>query len=286
MVASHLDRIVYLNGEFIRGSEAKLSIFDRGLLFSDAVYEGFGVLDSHIIDIDVHLGRLTRSMAELNLTPPMDSAGFTDVLTALAEKNQMTTGFIYLHITRGEADRDYVYSSLLKANVFAFVQPDESDAAKQAPKGVKMATHPDLRWKRRDIKTSNLLGQVMAKQAADNAGAYEALMIDDQGFVTEGGATSFFIVSSKCIIARPVTNEILHGVTRRAMLAVAERQALTIETRRFTLDEVFSADEAYLTGASSYIQPVIEVDGQSIGNGQPGPVTLSLRAEYLKRVGA
>ena len=147
-----------------------------------------------------------------------------------------------------------------------------------------MVSHEDLRWKRRDIKTSNLLGQVIAKQAASKAGAYEALMVDEEGFITEGGATSFFIVRNGSIIARPVTNEILHGVTRRAMLKVAEREGLEIITQKFTVTEAFDAEEAFITGASSYIEPVVEIDGKKIGDGKPGPVSLKLRAEYLSMI--
>ena len=282
MVASHLDRIVYLNGQFIQASKAKISIFDRGLLFADAVYEGFGVLDGQIIDVDVHLSRLSRSLSELEMNAPMQTSEFAEMLQQLVDKNEMSVGFLYLHITRGEADRDYIYTDNLQANVFAFLQPFENADELQHPKGVKMVSHPDLRWKRRDIKTSNLLGQVIAKQAANKAGAYEALMIDDQGLITEGGATSFFIVKDNVIIARPVTNEILHGVTRRAMLKVAEQQSLTIEVRRFALAEAILADEAFLTGASSYIEPVVQIDDSKIGDGAPGPITLKLRSEYLQ----
>ena len=285
MVASHLERVVYINGEYVYGKDAMLSIFDRGLLFSDAAYEGFGVLDSKITDIDVHLGRLQRSLKQLNIPMPMTESEFVDVLNQLVIKNNIDEGFLYLHVTRGESDRDYIYSANLTPNVFAFSQPFESEKDPQnPPKGVKMVTHPDLRWKRRDIKTSNLLGQVMAKQAADDAGGYEALMIDDQGFVTEGGATSFFIVTGGSIIARPVTNEILHGVTRRAMLKVAEEQSLSIETRKYTLDEAINADEAFITGASSYIEPVVQIDSHIIGSGSPGSVALNLRSNYLQMI--
>ena len=194
----------------------------------------------------------------------------------------MSEGFLYLHITRGEADRDYVYSHELKPNVFAFTQPHENPDGASKPRGASVASHPDLRWKRRDIKTSNLLGQVIAKQAAAKAGSYEALLVDDEGYVTEGGSTSFFIIKNGELIARPVTNEILHGVTRQAMLKVSEEEGLTIVARKYTLDEAYGADEAFLTGASSYIEPVTEIDGHQIGTGKPGKISLMLRAKYLE----
>ena len=285
MVAPHLDRIVYLNGEFIKAGEAKLSIFDRGLLFADAVYEGLGVLDGRIIDFEMHHGRLRRSLGELSIPEPLSAAEIRTLLQRLITDNALLEGFLYLHITRGEADRDYVYSKKLKPNVFAFAQPHDHPLADTKPRGLKLASHPDLRWKRRDIKTSNLLGQVIAKQAAKEAGAEEALLVEEDGFITEGGATSFFIVKNNEILVRPVTNDILRGITRQAMLKVAEEAKLKIVRRKFSLEDAYSADEAFLTGASSYIEPVVVIDGRQIGTGNPGAVTLKLRDEYLKSVG-
>lgn len=284
MVGSHLDRTVYLNGEFLKARDAKLSIFDRGLLFADAVYEGLGVLDGRIIDFEMHYGRLKRSLGEVSIPEPLSRDEILAVLRRLIDDNAISEGFLYFHVTRGEADRDYVYSDQLKPNVFAFIQPHAHPSASTRPAGLKLSTHSDLRWKRRDIKTSNLLGQVIAKQAASEAGAEEALMIDDGGFVTEGGATSFFIVKDGKILARPVSNDILHGITRQAMLKVAAEEQLAIVSRKFTLNEAIEAEEAFLTGASSYIEPVVMIDGRKIGAGEPGEITLKLRAKYLEFV--
>lgn len=286
MVAPHLDRIVYLNGDFMPARDAKLSIFDRGLLFADAVYEGFGFIDGRIIDFEMHLKRLNRSLGELAIPSPMNGPDIQAVLERLISDNGVSEGFLYFHITRGEADRDYVYASGLKPNVFAFMQPADPGNAEKKERGVKMISHPDLRWKRRDIKTSNLLGQVIAKQAAHDADGYEALMVDDEGFVTEGGATSFFIVTNGEIVARPVTNEILHGVTRQAMLKVAEAQGKAIVTRRFTFEEALAADEAFITGASTHIQPVVEIDGTKIGDGTVGPIVRELQTKYMELIKA
>ena len=281
-MASHLERIVYLNGAFVAGKDAQISIFDRGLLFADAVYEGLGVMNGHVVDFDMHMNRLERSLGELNIPAPLERMGILEILNTLIEKNEMQEGFVYFHITRGEADRDYVYSDALKPNVFAFMQACDATQSDVEAIGVKMTSHPDLRWKRRDIKTSNLLGQVIAKQAADDAGSYEALLVDDAGFVTEGASTSFFIVVGGVLVVRPVTNEILHGITRRAMLNVVAEKNLEMEERRFTLEEALKADEAFLTGASSAIEPVIEIDGNIIGSGKPGVITLALRQRYLE----
>ena len=277
-----MERTVYLNGAFVGESEAKLPIFDRGLLFSDAVYEGLGILDGQIIDFPRHMARLRRSLGELAMPEPMTQDEIFAVLMELVARNAVREGFMYLHITRGTADRDYLYTSDLVPNVFAFTQPQGHQGADDAPKPLSLHSTPDLRWARRDIKTSNLLGQVLAKTAADQAGADEALMIAPDGFITEGGATSFFIVKDRTIIARPVSNDILHGITRQSMLAVAEAEKLAIETRKITLEEAYGADEAFLTGASSYVDPVGTIDGKVIGSGEPGPVSLQLRREYIR----
>ncbi len=277
-----MTRTVYLNGAFVPEAEAKLPIFDRGLLFSDAVYEGLGILDGQIIDFPRHMARLRRSLGELAIPEPMTQDQIFTVLMELVERNGLGEGFMYLHMTRGTADRDYLYPEGLEPNVFAFTQPQSHQRADDAPKPVSLHSTPDLRWARRDIKTSNLLGQVLAKRAADEAGADEALMIAPDGFITEGGATSFFIVRDRTIVARPVSNDILHGITRQSMLAVAEAEGVAIETRRITLDEAYEADEAFITGASSYVDPVGQIDGRSIGTGEPGPLTLHIRQEYIR----
>ena len=283
-LVSHLDRIVYLNGSFLKGRDAKISIFDRGLLFADSVYEGLGVLQGRIIDRTMHLQRLKRSLAELQIPNPLSDEAYFAIFDNLIDRNNLDEGFVYLQITRGEADRDYVYSTDLKPNVLAFVQSGPEPGNPVV--GRAMQTHLDLRWKRRDIKTTNLLGQVIAKTAADAGGAYEALLIDDEGRITEGGATSFFIVRGGTLIARPVDNLILHGITRQTMLRVAEELGYDVAFRKITLAEALAADEAFITGASSYIEPVVQIDGQSIGDGKPGIYTMALRTRYLEVVRA
>ncbi len=283
-MASHLDRTVYLNGAYLAGRDATVSIFDRGLLFADAVYEGLGVLRGRVTDVDMHLGRLGASMAKLEMPNPHTDAEFKAIFARLIEANAVDEGFIYLHVTRGAAEREYVYTGHERPTVFAFTQSHGEPVAQAEPAGITMRSHPDLRWKRRDIKTSNLLGQVIAKTAADRAGAHEALMIDEAGYVTEGGATSFFIVVDQTIIARPVSQDILHGITRQTMLRVAEETGRAVARRKVTLAEALAADEAFITGSSTYVEPVTEIDGQKIGNGVPGPFTLALRRAYLEAI--
>ena len=276
-----MNRVVFLNGEFIPEREAKLSIFDRGLLFADAVYEGFGILDGQITDFAYHMDRLDSSLAKLNMPSPMQRDEMLTTLMRLIAENQQSEGFLYLHITRGEGDRNYLYDDSYTPNVFAFTQA-EKFAADAQPKPVSLASVPDIRWARRDIKTTNLLGQVMAKQAAHDAGAYEALMIDADGFVTEAGSSSFFFIKDRILYVRPVSNEILHGITRQTMLRVAAAHQLRIVETIYTLDQAKQADEAFITAASIYVMPVGRIDDAQIGDGQTGAITSTLRTAYLE----
>ena len=250
-----MNRVVFLNGDFIPEREAKLSIFDRGLLFADAVYEGFGILDGQITDFAYHMDRLDSSLAKLNMPAPMQRDEMLTTLMRLIAENQQSEGFLYLHITRGEGDRNYLYDDSYTPNVFAFTQA-EKFAADVRPKPVSLASVPDIRWARRDIKTTNLLGQVMAKQAAHDAGAYEALMIDADGFVTEAGSSSFFFIKDRILYVRPVSNEILHGITRQTMLRVAAAHQLRIVETIYTLDQAKQADEAFEQLANYHCPPV------------------------------
>ena len=281
-----MSRIVWLNGDFIPEEKAKVSIFDRGLLFADSVYEGLGVLDGHLIDFAHHMARLRRSLGELAMAEPMPEAELRASLYELVRLNDIEEGFVYLQVTRGTHDRDYLYPDGLTATVFAFTQPQLYGRADDPARPVRLASTPDLRWARRDIKTTNLLGQVLAKEAARRSGADEALLLDREGYVTEGGAVSFFIVKDRVLYARPLGQELLPGITRKTMLRVAEELGFGIRDDRYKMDEVYGADEAFITGSSSYIQPVTEVDGRRIGTGEIGELTAILRREYLKAVRA
>ena len=276
-----MSRIVFLNGAFVPEEEAHLPIFDRGLLFADAVYEGFGILDGQIADFAYHMNRLDRSLGELNIPSPMGRDDMLSMLMQLIAENDQQEGFLYLHITRGTGDRNYLYDDSYKPNIFAFTQA-EKFAVDAPPKPVALACVPDIRWARRDIKTTNLLGQVMAKQAAHDAGAYEALMYDADGYVTEAGSSSFFFIKDKVLYVRPVTNEILHGITRQTMLRVAAAHQIRIEEGVYTLEQALQADEAFITAASIYVLPVGRIDDVEIGDGATGPITAALRESYLQ----
>ena len=274
-------RIVFLNGEFVPEAKASLPIFDRGLLFADAVYEGFGILDGQIVDFIYHMQRLEQSLAKIAIPITFTTDSMFHDMMALIEKNAVKNGFLYLHVTRGAGDRAFHYHDAYIPNIFAFTQ-GEKFAADDMPPAITLRTAPDLRWARRDIKSTNLLAQVMAKHAAHKAGDYEALMIDQDGYVTEAGSSSFFFIKDNELFIRPVTNEILHGITRQTMLRVARQMDLKFVESIYKLDEVLQADEALITASSIYVLPVSKIDDHVIADGRGGRFTVALRKAYLE----
>ena len=274
-------RIVFINGKFVPETEASLPIFDRGLLFADAVYEGFGILDGQIVDFIYHMQRLEQSLAKIAIPATFSTDSTFADLMRLIEKNAIKYGFLYLHVTRGAGDRAYHYHDSYVPNIFAFTQ-GEKFAVDDMPPAITLHTVPDLRWARRDIKSTNLLAQVMAKHAAHEAGDYEALMLDPDGYVTEAGSSSFFFIKDGDLFVRPVTNEILHGITRQTMLRVAAQMELRLVERVFKLDEVLHADEALITASSIYVLPVSKIDQHVIADGKAGRFSVALRKAYLE----
>ena len=281
-----MGRTVYLNGDYCPETEAKVSIFDRGLLFADGVYEVVGVLDRKLMNFPGHMARLDRSLGELGLAKPLTTDEILAVQRELVRRNDLDEGLIYMQITRGAADRDFVFDGGLTPTVFMFTQVKPVSENQAVRDGVAMKSVPDIRWARRDIKSVALLAQVLAKQAAKQAGCYEALMHQD-GVVTEGGATSAYIIKDGAVITRPLSNTILPGVTRASLLELIKANpGLKLEERPFTLDEAYAADEAFITGASTCVCPVIEIDGKPVGTGQPGPLVKQLQAIYMDKVRA
>lgn len=276
-----MSRIVFLNGSFLPIDEAKVPFMDRGFLFGDGVYEGIGMLDGRLIDNEAHLERLERSLAEIRIPNPYSRAEWTSFQRELARLNGMTEGFIYFQVTRGVAERDFFFPEHAKPTVAMFTQSKSIADAPAAREGIAVVTVPDLRWQRRDIKSINLLAQVLAKQAAKEAGAQEAWLVED-GFVTEGGSSSAFIVTKQgSIVVRPLSNAILPGITRKSLLRLSEEDGITLEERRFTVEEAYDAAEAFLTSASNFVLPIVTIDGRSVSDGRPGPITRRLRELYL-----
>jgi D-alanine transaminase len=281
-----MSRIVFLNGSFLPIEEAKVPFMDRGFMFGDGVYEGIGLLDGRLIDNEAHLERLERSLAEIRIPNPYTRAEWTSIQEELARRNGMTEGFIYFQVTRGVAERDFFFPEDAKPTVAMFTQAKAIASAPAAQTGIAVVTVPDLRWQRRDIKSLNLLAQVLAKQAAKEAGAQEAWLVED-GFVTEGGSSSAFIVTKKgSIVVRPLSNAILPGITRRSLLQLSKEAGIVLEERRFTVEEAYDAAEALLTSASNFVLPIVSIDGRPVADGKPGPITKKLRELYMAMASA
>lgn len=276
-------RTVYLNGDYLPETEAKVSIFDRGFLMADGVYEVTSVLDGKLIDFDGHAKRLQRSLDELEMTSPITMDDLLVVHRELVRVNDINEGMIYLQITRGApGDRDFAYPPAdTPATIVLFTQnkPGLADSP-AAKKGMKVISIADERWGRRDIKTVQLLYPSMGKMMAKAAGCDDAWMVED-GAVTEGTSNNAYIVKGNTIITRQLSNDILHGITRAAVLRFAKEAQMTVEERAFTIDEAQEADEAFITSASTFVMPVVEIDGTAIGTGTPGPVAARLREIYL-----
>lgn len=276
-----MSRIVYVNGEYVPEEEAKISIFDRAFLFADGIYEVTAVIDGKLVDYEPHMERLHRSLRELDMGQPVSDADLKAMHEELMARNNLTEGLIYMQITRGVAERDFAYPENAEQTLIAFTQLKELSDPPAAKKGIRIITIPDIRWQRRDIKTTGMLAQAMGKQASKQAGVDDAWMVED-GYVTEGTSNNAFIVlDGNRLVTRPLSNSILPGITRRTILKLAETGDITVEERAFTVDEAKSASEAFLTSASNLVMPVVEIDGAMIGGGQPGPVTRKLREMYI-----
>jgi D-alanine transaminase len=276
-----MSRTVYVNGLYVPEDEAKVSVFDRAFLFGDAVYEVTAVLDRRLVDFPGHLARLERSLKEIALAPPLSHEALWTLHQELIGRNEVEEGIVYLEITRGVADRDFAYPENAVPTVVAFTQSRPLIANPYAATGVKIVTIPDLRWKRRDIKSTSMLAQAMGKQVAKLKGAYEAWMVED-GRVTEGTSSSAFILDENGVIrTQPLGHHILPGVTRRAVLRLAATEAVRLEERPFAVAEALRAREAFMTAASAFVLPVVEIDGAAIGDGRPGPVARAFRDLYI-----
>lgn len=277
-----MTRTVYVNGEYLPETEAKVSIFDRGFLFADGVYEVTSVLSGKLIDFAGHARRLQRSLGELEMRSPVTEDQLLEIHRELVDRNGIGDGLIYLQITRGAADRDFVYpADDVPPTIVLFTQSKPGLADSPAAKtGIKVISIPDRRWGRRDIKTVQLLYPSMGKMMAKAAGKDDAWMVED-GAVTEGTSNNAYIVKDNTIITRNLGNEILHGITRAAVLRFAREAQMQVEERGFTIKEAQAADEAFITSASTFVMPVVEIDDATLGDGTPGPVARRLREIYL-----
>ncbi|MBO0334956.1 D-amino-acid transaminase [Sneathiella sp. CAU 1612] len=283
-----MSRIAYVNGQYLPHRDASVHIEDRGYQFADGVYEVVTIVGSRMIDEEGHLDRLWRSLGELRIDAPMKREPLKMVMREVIRQNGIRDGIIYLQVTRGVAPRDHPFPDDIPTSlVMTAKRLSMEKAAKKAQEGVSVITVPDIRWTRRDIKSVSLLPNVLAKQEAKENGAYEAFQVDEDGMVTEGSSTNAWIVSKEGkIVTRPTSNSILAGITRASLIRELEKNGIELELRSFSVEELLSAREVFITSSTSYVLPVVKVDDQVIGNGHPGLISLKLRKIYEKFMSA
>ena len=284
-----MTRTVYVNGEFVPEDQARVSIFDRGFVFGDGVYEVVPVIRGRLADRDYFIQRLTRSLGELGIAWPCSKEEYQDVLEQLVARNSLEEGIVYTQVTRGASDRQFTFPPDTPATMVAFTQKMPLLDHPAAGTGITVVTNPEIRWLRRDIKSLNLLAQVLAKQHAADHSAGETWMLED-GLVTEGASSTAYIVNNGKVITRSLSNRVLPGIRRRRLLELAADAGIEYEERPFSLEEAMAADEAFISSATTILISVVNIDGKQIGDGRPGPVSRRLRQLYcrhmLEEVGA
>jgi D-alanine transaminase len=277
-----LDQVAFVNDSFVPLTEAKVSVLDRGFLFADGIYEVSAVLDGKLVDNASHLARLERSVGEIALELPVSLDRIREIQKELITRNNLASGLVYIQVTRGaDTGRDFKFPKNVTPTLIMFTSVKDIVDAPSAKTGIAVITVPDIRWGRRDIKSVGLLAQVLAKQAAAEAGAGEAWMIEN-GVVTEGGSSSAFILTqNNVLVTRKNSSAILPGCTRKAVIALAEERQLRVEERSFSIEEALVAKEAFITSASLFVQAVVSIDGKPVANGTPGPMAQRLREIYV-----
>lgn len=278
-----MSRFAYVNGRYVRHAEAAVHVEDRGYQFADGVYEVCEIRDGRLIDETLHMARLERSLKELRIAPPMSLVALGVILREVVRRNMVRDGLVYLQVTRGVAPRNHSFPAegTPPSMVVTAKSTSRGAADLRAEQGVSVITVPESRWDRVDIKTVSLLPNVLAKQAAKEAGAYEAWFVDANGNVTEGSSTNAWIVTRDgVIVTRPAESGILRGITRTVLFQVAKAADLRIEERAFSLEEAKGAREAFISAATAIVTPVVEIDGQPVGNGAPGTVATELRRRF------
>jgi D-alanine transaminase len=276
-------RSVYVNGAFVAEDEAKVSVFDRGFMFADGIYEVTAVLQGKLVDFDLHQARLSRSLTALALDLPLDRAQWLAIHRELIARNGLDEGLVYLQVTRGVEDRNFLFPAAGTApTVVMYTQAKAVLDSPQATRGLQIIGLPDLRWGRSDIKTTQLLYACLAKEQAKAQGADDAWLVKD-GRVTEGTSNNAFILTHDgAVVTRELSRALLPGVTRGALVALIEEHGLRFEARAFSLDEAKGAAEAFITSSTSFVYPVVSIDGQPVGEGRPGPMAQRLRALYIE----
>ena len=280
-------RLAYVNGRYLPHAQACVHIEDRGFQFADGVYEVIAIRDGYFVDRQGHMARLERSLRELQIAWPMSKRALDLVMAELVRRNRIDNGLLYLQVTRGIAPRDFRFPQSAKSTLVMTARKKRNLVSReQVTKGVAVITIPDIRWLRRDIKSVALLPQVLGKQQAVEAGAFEAWMVDSDGLVTEGCSSNAWIVTAEgTLVTRHPNHEILNGVTRLSVLKIIEEQGIGVDIRPFSVDEAYRAREAFMTSASSFLLPITRIDGRAVGHGMPGPLAQRLRSAYVAGAG-
>lgn len=282
-----MSRIAYVDGQYLPHRQAAVHIEDRGYQFADGVYEVLAVTNGELLDEALHLRRLHRSLGELRIPPPMSDAALKVVIREVVRRNGVDRGIVYLQVTRGEAPREHAFPKGVKPVLVATSRRTRPPDPKLGRDGIAVITIPDIRWQRCDIKSVSLLPNVLGKQRAREAGAYEAWQVDRDGRVTEGTSTNAWIVTEDgAVVTRAADQAILNGVTRLAVLDIMQREGYRLIERRFTVAEAKTAREAFLTSTTAELLPVVLIDGDPVADGKPGPLSRKLREAYLAHAGA
>ena len=280
-----MSRIAYVNGRFLPHESASIHIEDRGMQFGDGVYEVFAVVGGVLIDSKLHYERLLRSLNELKMGMPLQPAVLHLILQEVIQRNRIREGICYLQITRGSSPRNHVFPTNLSQSMVITARRSNPASGKESTQGVRIITTADLRWHRRDIKSVSLLPNVLAKQSAAEVDAFEAWLVNKNGIVTEGShSNAWIIIGNGTIITHPESVDILSGVTRNRILAIARENTIAVKERKFSVEEAKEAREAFLTSTSSFVVPVIQIDDAVVANGKPGLMTQKLRQLYLEAV--
>ena len=277
-----MPRYAYVNGRYLRHEEAAVHIEDRGFQFADGVYEVVTVQNGRMVDEDGHIARLGRSLEELQIGWPVSERVLRMITRQLVHRNRVRDGLVYMQITRGAAPRDFRFPAKASPTLVLTTRRANLHPTTQVEQGVAVITIPDIRWKRRDIKSVSLLPQVLGKEQAAAAGAFEAWQVDEEGQVTEGCSSNAWIVTADGrLLTRKASNLILNGITRQSILRLAAGAGITFEERSFSVEEALQATEAFITSATTYVMPVTRIDGQPVADGRPGRLSRNLRDAYV-----
>ncbi len=280
-----MSRVTFVNGQYFDYVNSKTHIEDRGYQFGDGVYEVFSVLNGSIVDYDSHINRLFRSLSEINLKSPYKKKSYLFHIKNIIRKNYIINGLIYLQVTRGVAPRDFKFPKNVKGCITIIGKNISANSYdKTFNRGIKVKIVKDMRWKRVDIKSINLLAPVLAKEAASKYNCEEAWLIDEEGFITEGSSSTAWILKNNVLITTPLSNSILNGITRQSLIKGLKRNNLKLIEKKFNINDIKKSDEAYITSATQYVMPVIRVDNFRIGNGRVGKYAEIFRKAYMEAV--